>query len=72
MTAARAETKDLDQEERTKKMTELNKEMNESTLKAVAEFFKPEQVKRLHAMLLPGPRRAGLRGSGGRQEAEHH
>ena len=48
MTAAREETKDLDQEERTKKMTELNKEMNESTLKAVGEFFKPEQITRLH------------------------
>ncbi len=29
-------------------MTELNKEMNESTLKAVGEFLKPEQVTRLH------------------------
>jgi len=48
MTAARAETKDLDQEERRAKMTELNKEMNESTLKAVGEFLKPEQVTRLH------------------------
>ena len=28
-------------------MTELNKEINESTLKAVGEFFKPEQVARL-------------------------
>ena len=34
MTAAREETKDLDREERMKKMQELNKEMNESTLKA--------------------------------------
>jgi hypothetical protein len=48
MTAARAETKDLDQEERRTKMTELNKEMNESTKKAIAEFLKPEQVTRLH------------------------
>jgi Spy/CpxP family protein refolding chaperone len=47
MTAAREETKDLDQEERAKKRTELSKEMTESTLKAVAEFFKPEQVARL-------------------------
>jgi hypothetical protein len=47
MTAARAETKDLDQEERRTKMTELNKEINTSTRKAVAEFLKPEQVTRL-------------------------
>src|SRR6516164_5700356 len=47
MTAAREETKDLDQEERRAKMMELNKEINESTLKAVGEFFKPEQVARL-------------------------
>ena len=48
MTAAREETKDLDQEERMKKMQELNKEMNESTLKALGEFLKPEQITRLH------------------------
>ena len=48
MMAAREETKDLDQEERMKKMQELMKEMNESTIKAVGEFMKPEQVKRLH------------------------
>jgi hypothetical protein len=47
MRTAREETKDLDQEERKTKMTELNKEINESTLKVVGEFLKPEQVKRL-------------------------
>jgi Spy/CpxP family protein refolding chaperone len=46
-TAARAETKDLDPEERRTKMTELTKEWNESTKKAIAEFLKPEQVTRL-------------------------
>jgi Spy/CpxP family protein refolding chaperone len=48
MRASFEETKDLDQEERQKKRTELNTEMNASTLKAVAEFFKPEQVTRLN------------------------
>jgi eukaryotic-like serine/threonine-protein kinase len=48
MQAAREESKDLEKEERTKKMTELNKEINESTLKAVADFLKPEQITRLH------------------------
>ncbi len=47
MQAAREELSGLDQDERRKKMTELNKEMNESTLKAVAEFLKPDQVTRL-------------------------
>jgi len=47
MTAAREELQSLDQEERGKKMAELRKEMNESTLKAVGEFLKPEQVTRL-------------------------
>jgi Spy/CpxP family protein refolding chaperone len=46
-TAAREENQGLDQEERMKKQLELTKELNESTLKAVAEFFKPEQVTRL-------------------------
>jgi hypothetical protein len=48
MTAAREESKDLDQEERRTKMTALGKEMNESTLKAIGEFLKPEQIARLH------------------------
>jgi Spy/CpxP family protein refolding chaperone len=43
-----AETKDLEKEERMTKMQEISKELNESTLKAVAEFLKPEQVTRLH------------------------
>jgi hypothetical protein len=47
MTAAREELQNLDQEERRAKMTELQKEMNESSLKAIGEFFKPEQVARL-------------------------
>jgi hypothetical protein len=47
MRAASEETQEFAQEERRTKMTELNKEMNESTLKAVAEFLKPEQVARL-------------------------
>src|SRR5262249_28211676 len=46
-TAFREETKDLDQEERRTKSAEMRKEMNESTLKAVGEFLKPEQVTRL-------------------------
>jgi hypothetical protein len=48
MTAAREEFSGLDQEERMKKFQELTKEMNESTLKAVGEFLKPEQLTRLH------------------------
>jgi len=48
MTAFRDETKDLDQEERRTKMQALAKEMNESTLKAVGEFLKREQITRLH------------------------
>jgi Spy/CpxP family protein refolding chaperone len=47
MTAAREELQGVDQEERRTKMTELNKQMNESTMKAIGEFFKPEQVARL-------------------------
>ncbi len=47
MMAAREQSKELDQDERRKKMTELNKEVTESTLKAVGEFLKPEQVTRL-------------------------
>ena len=43
-----AETKDLEKAERMTKMQEITKELNESTLKAVAEFLKPEQVTRLH------------------------
>jgi hypothetical protein len=47
MTEAREQTKDLDQEERRKKMTELMAEVNASTLKSAGEFLKPEQVTRL-------------------------
>ncbi|MFI5458412.1 MAG: hypothetical protein ACHRXM_23525 [Isosphaerales bacterium] len=48
MRAAREEFQNLDQEERRTKMQTLGKEMNESTLKAVGEFLKPEQITRLH------------------------
>jgi hypothetical protein len=37
----------LEAEERRTKQAEINKEMNESTLKAVGAFLKPEQVTRL-------------------------
>jgi len=47
MTAARSSFEGLDQDERRTKMTELNKEINESTMKAAGEFLKPEQVTRL-------------------------
>jgi hypothetical protein len=48
MTAAREELQNLDQAERRTKMQELTKEWNQSTLKAVGEFLKPEQIARLH------------------------
>jgi len=48
MTAARADFEGLDQDARRTKMAELTKEMNASTLKAVGEFLKPEQIARLH------------------------
>jgi len=48
MTAAREELQNLEQDERRTKMQALAKEMNESTLKAVGEFLKPEQITRLH------------------------
>jgi len=48
MTAAREELQNLDQDERRTKLQALGKEMNESTLKAVGEFLKPEQITRLH------------------------
>jgi Spy/CpxP family protein refolding chaperone len=38
---------DLSQEERRTKMLDINKEINDSTLKAVGAFLKPEQVTRL-------------------------
>ena len=47
MMASFAETKDLEKEERGKKIQEIMKEVNDSTVKAVAEFLKPEQVTRL-------------------------
>jgi hypothetical protein len=48
MTAARQDFQGLDQDERRTKMAELTKEMNASTLKALGEFLKPEQITRLH------------------------
>jgi hypothetical protein len=50
MTAAREELQNLEQEERRTKMQALGKEMNESTLKAIGEFLKPEQIARLHQL----------------------
>jgi len=47
-TENRSKLEGLEQDERRAKMTEFNKEMNESTLKALGEFLKPEQIKRLH------------------------
>jgi hypothetical protein len=47
MTAMRETLQGLDQEERRTKQTELMKEMNESTLKAIGAFLKAEQVTRL-------------------------
>ncbi len=47
MTAARTSFEGLDQDERRTKMMELNKEINETTMKAAGEFLKPEQVTRL-------------------------
>jgi hypothetical protein len=38
---------DLSQEERREKMTAIGAELNASTLKAIGEFLKPEQVTRL-------------------------
>jgi hypothetical protein len=38
---------DLSQEERREKMQTVNKELTEATLKAVADFMKPEQITRL-------------------------
>jgi len=47
MTAARQDLQGLEQAERRTKMQELTKEWNASTLKAVGEFLKPEQIARL-------------------------
>ena len=47
MQAARESLQGLDQEERRAKMQEINREINASTLKAIGEFLKPEQVARL-------------------------
>jgi hypothetical protein len=47
MQSARESLQGLEQDERRTKMQELTKEMNESTLKAVGAFMKPEQITRL-------------------------
>lgn len=47
MTAARSSFEGLSQEERMTKFQELNREINESTMKAAGEFLKPEQITRL-------------------------
>ena len=48
MTAARESLQSLEGEERAKKQHELTTEVNTETHKAVKEFMKPEQVKRLY------------------------
>jgi hypothetical protein len=47
MQEARETLQGLEAEERRTKQQEINREMNESTLKAVGAFLKPEQVSRL-------------------------
>jgi hypothetical protein len=46
-TEFRSSAEGLSQEERMTKMQELNREINESTMKAAGEFLKPEQITRL-------------------------
>jgi hypothetical protein len=48
MMATFAETKDLEKEERGKKIQEIMKEVNDSPVKAIGEYLKPEQIARLH------------------------
>ncbi len=48
MTELREKLQGLEQDEQRTKRQEFNKEMNESTLKALGEFLKPEQLTRLH------------------------
>jgi Spy/CpxP family protein refolding chaperone len=48
MTAARESLQSLEGEEQAKKRRELTAEINTETHKAVKEFMKPEQVKRLY------------------------
>lgn len=48
----RESTQGLEGEERRNKMMELNRELNASTHKAVAEFLKKEQHERLHQITL--------------------
>ena len=46
--------------------------MNESTLKAVGEFLKPEQITRLKQISYQTRGAHGFRRPRDRQEAEHH
>jgi len=48
MTELREKLQGLEQDEQRTKRQEFAKEMNASTSKAIAEFLKPEQIKRLH------------------------
>ena len=47
MSEVREQLQGLEGEERRTKMTEINKEMNESAMKAFGDFLKPEQIARL-------------------------
>jgi cytochrome c553 len=47
MAAMREKSQDLSQEERREKMPAIMKEINESAMKSIGEFLKPEQVARL-------------------------
>ena len=67
-----AELQDLSQEERRDQDAEITKEMNESAMKAVGEFLKPEQIARLKQISLSDTRGNGLQRSRGRQEAQPH
>ena len=51
-------------------MQEINKEMNESAMKAFGEFLKPEQITRLKQISYHQTQEQGVRRSRGRQEAE--
>ena len=52
MREARESLQGLDQDEQRTKRQELNREINATTLKAVGEFLKPEQVARLKQISL--------------------
>ena len=58
------------QEERRTKRQEINQEINDSTLKAVGEFLKPEQITRLKQISYQQRGPASLQRPRGRQEAQ--